>query len=96
MHSPILATGAFAWKAGHEAIRTGTFRFRQTYEDRAYIELRYFAAQQARRYIDEKKSQFELAPQEWLQVFRTFVHAFVNGAFDEAVQLGEENDDGNL
>jgi hypothetical protein len=96
MQPPILATGAFAWKAGHEAIRTGAFRFRQTYEDRAYIELKYYAAQQAHRHIDQMKRQFDLTPSQWLQVFRTFVRAFANGAFDEAAQQGERYVDGDL
>ena len=90
MQLPILATGAIAWKAGHAAIQTGAFRFQQTGADQAYSELRHYAAQQARTHIAQLKGQFEFTPHQQVQLFATYVHAFLNGALDEAAQLGQQ------
>lgn len=89
MQPPILATGAIAWQAGHAAIQTGAFRFQHVPDDDSYAQLKRFAAQQAREHIARLKQELELTPYQWARLFNTYVHAFLNGALDEAMQQGE-------
>ena len=84
MQSPLLATGAAAWKAGHEAVQTRAFVFTFTPEEMTYTALKSYAAQQARAYLQSTLSDLNLTPVQQVRLFRTYVHAFINGALDEA------------
>lgn len=88
MQLPILQTGAAAWKAGHQAIQRGTFVFQTSAEDMAYADLKRFAVEEARRYVATRYPNAPFTPYERTRLLATFVHAFVNGAFDEVMQAG--------
>ena len=93
MHVPLLETGAKAWKDGHSSIASSAFVFVQNAEDMAYTDLKIYAAQQAERYLQPITSALQLTPSQSLRLFLIYVHAFVNGAFDEAALQGEHDDD---
>ncbi|HEX6778001.1 MAG TPA: hypothetical protein VF099_07345 [Ktedonobacterales bacterium] len=86
MQSPILSTGAAAWKAGHKAVRDRAFVFTFTPEELTYAALKQYAAQQARAYLQAALSDFDITPAQRVRLFATYVHAFINGAIDEAGQ----------
>lgn len=83
MQLPILATGAKAWKAGHEAIRGDEFIPEQTQVDSPEKDALSFAAGRAREYAAGLSHELHLTPRERVQVFNTYMHAFVGGMMDE-------------
>ncbi|HEX6819469.1 MAG TPA: hypothetical protein VF120_13920 [Ktedonobacterales bacterium] len=77
MQLPILATGAKAWKAGHEAVRGGEFIPAQTQFDRPEKDALDFAAGRARAFVAGPTYELHLTPRERVRVFNTYMYAFM-------------------
>ena len=78
--------GTEAWQAGRRAIQRGAFVFEHTPEDRAYADLKRYARQQAKSAVAEFEQQGrlpQLTPADRTRLTLMYVHAFVNGAFDQ-------------
>jgi hypothetical protein len=91
-----LAAGAAGWKSAHIAVLSGALRLTRDYPDRLLdgskaepvltIErvIQEFAAAEARAYMREVVCREELTPAHGVQIFTTYMYAFVNGALDAA------------
>jgi hypothetical protein len=77
------ALGREAWDAGQLSIRTGSFVLVQDADDMAYVHLKQYAASYAKPAIVRLHSTFPLTPAQRVRLTGLYVHAFVNGAFDE-------------
>ena len=78
--------GREAWEAGRHAISSGGFVFVYTYEDRAYSDLKHYAGRYARAAVADFAEQHALiilTPAEKAHLTAMYIHAFVNGAFDQ-------------
>jgi hypothetical protein len=91
-----LAAGAAGWKSAHIAVLSGALQLTRDYPDakpsgsdsehQVTIEraVQEFAAAEARAYMREVVCREELSPAQGVQVFTTYMYAFVNGALDAA------------
>jgi len=91
-----LAAGAAGWKSAHLAVLSGALHLtRECREGYAYgsdsepmltIErgVQEFAAAEARAYMREIVCRAELTPAQGVEVFTTYMYAFVNGVLDAA------------
>ena len=91
-----LAAGAAGWKSAHIAVHSGAMRLTRDYpEGYAYSDnsepmltieraVQEFAAAEARTYMREVVCREELTPAQGVQVFMTYMYAFVNGVVDAA------------
>ena len=91
-----LAAGAAGWKSAHIAVLSGVLRLTREYpEGYAYCSdsepalgiervVQEFAAAEARAYMREVVCREELTPAQGVQVFTTYMYAFVNGVLDAA------------
>ena len=83
-----LAAGAAAWKAGHEAVRSGALALDDLIETERDERLAAFAAAQGRIYMRNTVAAHALTPAEGVRVFWVYLYAFTRGALDQALDGG--------
>lgn len=83
-----LAAGAAGWKAGHEAIRSGTLVLDDLDEAARDERLVTYASEQARAYMRRMKDTHGLTPAEGVRLFAVYLHTFMRGALDQALDGG--------
>jgi len=83
-----LAAGAAGWKAGHEAIRSGALVLTDL-DDAGHSErLTAYAAERAREYMRQIVAAHELPQAEGVRLFAVYLHTFMRGALDQALDAG--------
>lgn len=85
-----LAAGAAGWKAGHEAVRSGALILDELGLDEPARNERLaaYAAEQARAYMHEMVITHGLTQAEGVRLWRVFMHTFMRGALDQALDAG--------
>jgi hypothetical protein len=85
-----LAAGAAGWKAGHEAVRSGALQLDVTTVDEEALKRRIadYAADPARAYMRQTVAERDLTPAEGARLFVVYLHAFIRGALDQALDCG--------
>lgn len=83
-----LAAGAAAWKAGHEAVRTGALALDDLPEAERDQRLDTYAAAQSRIYMRDTVAAHALTPAQGVRIFWVYLYAFKRGALDQALDGG--------
>ena len=83
-----LAAGAAGWKAGHEAVRLGVLPLEDLSETARDERLAAYASEQARTYMREMVNTRGLTPAEGVRLFSVYMHTFIRGALDQALDGG--------
>jgi hypothetical protein len=83
-----LAAGAAGWKAGHEAIRSGALTLDESDEAARNERLAAYAAEPARAYMRQVVEAHKLTPAEGVRIFSIYLHTFIRGALDQALDGG--------
>lgn len=83
-----LAAGAAGWKAGHEAVRSGALILDDLDEPARNERLAAYAAEQARGYMGQIVGAHGLTPAEGVGIWRVYLHTFMRGALDQALDAG--------
>lgn len=93
-----LAAGAAGWRRGHDDVRDGRLNAdqiaREAMEDaepsptHAESLLTAEAADAARDYSSRAVSQFALTPAQGVRLTLIYMHAYIRGALDEALDAG--------
>jgi hypothetical protein len=94
-----LAAGAAGWKAGHNAVRSGTLVLARIYtadpdgviEPELEPAAQAYAADRAWDYMRETAAALNLTPAQGVRICFAYIHAFMNGVLDEAAR-GATND----
>ncbi len=83
-----LAAGAAGWKAGHEAVRSGTLILDEVDESARNERLAEYAARLARAYMGEMVSAHGLTPAEGVGIWHVYMRTLMRGALDLALDAG--------
>lgn len=83
-----LVAGAAGWKAGHEAVRSGALILDELVEHARDERLAAYAAEQARAYMRQIVTAHGLTPAEGVALWRIYMHTFMRGALDQALDAG--------
>ena len=83
-------TAATAWKDGHEAARTGVLKRIQGQDVISEMALKTYAAEQAKRHMEETVQRLNLTPAQGVRLFTIYVRIFMNGIFDQAAQQANQ------
>ena len=83
--------GAAAWKAAHEAVQSGALVIAQTQYDHAEADLKAYAGEQAKRYMQQIVGRLNLTPRQRVNLLSIYVHAYLNGALDEAAKQADQS-----
>jgi hypothetical protein len=83
--------GAAGWKDAHKAVQSGTLIITQTQYDHAEYDLKAYAVEQAKRYIRQTIEPLNLTPRQNVNLLSIYVHAYLEGALDEAAKQAGQN-----
>ena len=78
--------GAAGWKNGHEDVQTGDLVIAQVQYDYPEEDLIALAAAPAKRYMQHVVAALNLTPRQGVNMFAVYMHAYLNGALDEAAK----------
>ncbi len=85
--------GAAGWKDGHDAVQSGALIITQRQYDTPEEDLVIAASEPARRYMQRVVATLNLTPRQGVNMFAVYIHAYLNGALDEAAkQAGKSRD----
>jgi hypothetical protein len=83
--------GAAGWKDAHQAVQNGSLAVDQTQYQYAEDRLKVYAATQAKRYMQQIVERLSLTPRQGVNMFAVYMHAYLNGALDEAARHAGQN-----
>jgi hypothetical protein len=83
-------TAAAAWQDGQEAVRTGALKRLQSQDVNSETALKTYAAEQAKRHMDEAVQRLNLTPAQGVCLFAIYVRIFINGVFDQAAKQADQ------
>ncbi len=85
--------GAAGWQDGHDAVQSGALVITQDQYNDPEEDLVTAASQPARKYMRQVTQSLNLTPRQGIHMFTVYIHAYLNGALDEAAkQAGKSRD----
>lgn len=83
-------TAATAWRDGYEAARSGALKRIQDQDVIPETALKTYAAERAKRHMEETVERLNLTPAQGVRLFAIYVRIFMNAVFDQATQQTDQ------